>query len=264
MIDFTDVRRGSEPTFLFFARQLRMSFEHALQECQITGWQMMSLREARQHLPEGYVVPEVRLSPGAPRVEKHVLVFVSYYCPEDMARKLERLQGDPDIIAWQNNGADRVYRACQRDDRWVKDPPPFYPFAAPVLEKDKAQIPGVRRGEEPTFLFLSKQDAAALEHYLEGLGATGWQMSQDVEAIRGLFSLAPEAGYPDGEAVFISYFHPEDMRRKLDEILSGEDYITWRRNSAAHTAALQAYAKKWDSDPPPFPETEHIERPDRR
>lgn len=262
MIDFADVRRGSEPTFLFFARQLRMSFEHALQECQITGWQIMSLMEARQYLPEGYVVPEVRLSPGAPRVEKRVLVFVSYYSPEDMTRKLERLSSDPDIIAWQNNGADRVYRACQRDDRWVKDPPPFYPFAAPVLEKDKAQIPGVRRGEEPTFLFLSKQDVADLEHYLEDHGTTGWQIVQDTEAVRGLL---PEGELlEDGEAVFISYFNPEDMCRKLDEILSGEDYITWRRNSAAHTAALQAYARKWDSDPPPFPETEHIERLDRR
>lgn len=262
MIDFADVRRGSEPTFLFFARQLRMSFEHALQECQITGWQIMSLREARQYLPEGYAVPEVRLHPGAPRVEKRVLVFVSYYNSEDMARKLERLSSDPDIIAWRNNGADRVYRACLRDDRWVKDPPPFYPFAAPVLEENKAQIPDVRRGEEPTFLFLSKQDAADLEHYLEDHGTTGWQIVQDTEAVRGLL---PEGELPeDGEAVFISYFNPEDMRRKLDEILSGEDYITWRRNSAAHTAALQAYARKWDSDPPPFPETEHIERPDRR
>ena len=146
MIDFTDVRRENAPTVLFFARQLRMSLEHALQECQITGWQIMSLRDVQPHLPEGYIIPEVRLYPGAPRVEKHVLAFVSYYNERDMARKLEQLQSDPDIISWQNNGAARLYRACQRDDRWVKDPPPFYQFAAPVLEEDKAQIPGVKRG----------------------------------------------------------------------------------------------------------------------
>ena len=259
MIDFTDVRRENAPTVLFFARQLRMSLEHALQECQITGWQIMSLRDVQPHLPEGYIIPEVRLYPGAPRVEKHVLAFVSYYNERDMARKLEQLQSDPDIISWQNNGAARLYRACQRDDRWVKDPPPFYPFAAPVLEEDKAQIPGVKRGNEVSFLILPKQDAAALEHYLESQNATGWQMTQDTETVLELLTRAPGGG----ETVFVSYFDPEDLRRKLDEILSSEEVIAWRQNNAAHTAALQAYAQKWTDDPPPFPKIKQKEQPDR-
>lgn len=261
MLNFSDVRRGSKPTFLFFARQLRMSFEHALQECQITGWQIMSLREVQPHLPEGYAIPEVRLSPGAPRVEKHPLAFVSYYDPEDMARKLEQLSTDPDILQWQNNGSDRLTRAYLRDDKWVKDPPPFYPFATPVAEENKAQLPGVRRGEEPTFLFLSEQDVPALEHYLENHGTTGWEITQDVEAVRGLL---PDGECPDGSAVFVSYFHPEDMRRKLDEILSSEEIIAWRERQAAHAEAAREYALKWSSDPPPFPKTESTERPDRR
>ena len=258
MIDFSDVRRGSKPTFLFFARQLRMSFGHTLQECQITGWQIMSLRGVQPHLPEGYIIPEVRLSPGAPRTEKHPLAFVSYYDPEDMARILERLSSDPDIIKWQNNGTDRLTRAYLRDDKWVKDPPPFYPFAAPVCECSKAQLPNVRRGEEPTFLFLSEQDVPALEHYLENHGTTGWEITQDVEAVQGLL---PDGECPkDGSAVFVSYFHPEDMRRKLDEILSSEEIISWREQQAAYTAAMLEYMRKWAADPPPFPKTEQPDR----
>ncbi len=217
MINFSDVRRENAPTFLFFARQLREPFKYALQECQITDWQIMSLREVRPHLPDGYVIPEVRLSPGAPRVEKHVLAFVSYYNQSDMARKLEQLSSDPDIINWQNSRADRGYRACLQDDRWLKDPPPFYPFAAPAAEENRAQIPGVKRGEEPAFFFFPRQYASDLEHYLENHGVTGWQIVQDTEEIRELLPRVPE----DGEAVFLSFFDPSDMRRKLDEILSG-------------------------------------------
>ena len=259
MINFSDVRRGTEPTFLFFARHLRTPLEYALQECQITGWQIMSLREVRPYLPEGYVIPEVRLYPGAPRVEKHVLAFVSYYNQSDMARKLEQLQNDPDIISWQNNRADRVYRACLRDDRWVKDPPPFYPFAAPAAEEDSAQIPGVRRSDEPAFFFFPQQYAPDLAHYLENHDVTGWQIMQDTEAIRPLLPRTPA----DGEAVLISCFDPEDMRRKLDEILSSEEITTWRQHNAAHTAAWQAYKRKQYDDPPPFPEKIQEERPDR-
>ena len=67
----------------------------------------------------------------------------------------------------------------------------------------------------------------------------------------------------DGSAV-VSYFHPEDMRRKLDEILSSDEIAAWQEQQAAHTAAMLEYAQKWSSDPPPFPKTESTERPDRR
>ena len=257
MIDFSNVRRSSKPAFLFFARQLRMSLEYALKECQITGWQIMSLREVRPHLPEGCAIPEVRLSPGAPRIEKHILAFVSYYDPEDMARILEQLSSDPDILKWQNSGSDCVYRAYLRDDKWAKDPPPFYPFVNPACECSKAQIPGVRRGEEPTFLFLSKQDVPALEHYLENHDTTGWEIITDPEAIRGLL---PDSGCPDGSAVFASYLDQADMRRKLEEVLSSEEIAAWRERRAAHTAALREYARKWADDLPPFPKTEQSDR----
>ena len=116
MIDFTDVRLESEPTFFFFARGLQTAFEHALEECQITGWQIMTRREAQQYLPEDFVIPEVRISPGAPRIEKSVLVFVSHYNPDDMARKLVEISNDPDILAWLIDRAERLAEAYKRGE----------------------------------------------------------------------------------------------------------------------------------------------------
>ena len=79
MVDFTDVRQESETTFLFFARYLETNLRYALKECQITGWQIMTKREALQYLPDDFQVPEVRLYQGAPHVEKMVSVFVSHF-----------------------------------------------------------------------------------------------------------------------------------------------------------------------------------------
>ena len=116
MIDFTDVRIESEPTFFFFARGLRTAFEHALEECQITGWKVMTQREAQQYLPEDFVMPEVRISPGAPRIEKCPLVLVSHYNPDDMARKLVEISNDPDILAWLNARAKSLAEAYERGE----------------------------------------------------------------------------------------------------------------------------------------------------
>lgn len=251
MINFSDVRRESTPAFVFFARQLRTFLEYALKECQITGWQIMTRREVQPYLPEGFVIPEVRISPGTPRVEKHVLVFVSNFNQNDMLRKLEEIQCDQDIIDWQNAGGERLMQACLRDEKWVKDPPPFYPFTVHVREENKAQIPGVWRGEKPTFWFFPKEYIPVLEWYLENHGTTGWQIAANPEDIRVFL---PERGYPGETVAFISYFNLEDMRRKLDEILSSEDYIAWQRRSAAHAAAMREYAQNWRSDPPPFPD----------
>lgn len=113
MIDFSDVRRESEPTFVFFARQLRSSLEYALQTCQITGWQIMTKKEAQQYLPDDFTIPEVRISPGAPRVEKNVLAFVSHFNAEDMGQKIQELRSDLDIINWQNDRAKRAYEAYE-------------------------------------------------------------------------------------------------------------------------------------------------------
>ena len=52
MIDFSSVRLESEPTCLLFARSLRIALEHALKECQATGWQIVTPEEAARHFPE--------------------------------------------------------------------------------------------------------------------------------------------------------------------------------------------------------------------
>lgn len=116
MVDFNDVRRESEPTFFFFARSRREGFEYALKGCQVSDWQIMTRREAQQYLPEDFVIPEVRISPNAPRVEKDVLVFVSHYNQSDIARKLEEISNDPDIIAWSIARAKRAAEAYERGE----------------------------------------------------------------------------------------------------------------------------------------------------
>lgn len=116
MVDFNDVRIESEPTFFFFASALRREFEHALEECHITGWKIITHWEARKYLPEDFVMPEVRISPGAPRIEKCPLVFVSHYNTDDMARKLIRISNDPDIIAWLDDRARRLAEAYERGE----------------------------------------------------------------------------------------------------------------------------------------------------
>ena len=116
MVDFNDVRQESEPTYFFFARALRKLFEHALEECHITGWKIITKREALQYLPEDFVMPEVRISPWAPRIEKDPMVFVSHYNTDDMARKLFRISNDPDIIAWSLRIAGELAEAYERGE----------------------------------------------------------------------------------------------------------------------------------------------------
>lgn len=116
MVDFKDVRIESEPTFFFFARSLRETFEHALDECQVSDWKIMTRRAVLHYLPEDFVIPEVRISPGAPRVEKDVLVFVSHYNQSDMARKFEEIQYDSDIRAWSIARAKRLAEAYERGE----------------------------------------------------------------------------------------------------------------------------------------------------
>ena len=109
MVDFNDVRRESEPTFFFFARPLRTAFEYALKECQITGWQIMTRKEALKYLPEDFVIPEVRISPDAPRIEKSVRVFVSHYNLNDVARKafnFEKLHKVYCIVLMENSPSE--------------------------------------------------------------------------------------------------------------------------------------------------------------
>ena len=116
MVNFNDVRRESEPTFFFFARSRRETFEYALKECQVSDWQIMTRKEALQYLPEDFVTPEVRISPNAPRVEKNVLVFVSHYNQSDMAQKLEEISNAPDIIAWSLRIAGELAEAYERGE----------------------------------------------------------------------------------------------------------------------------------------------------
>lgn len=116
MVDFNDVRIESEPTFFFFARGLQDAFEHALEECHITGWKIMTHRAALHYLPEDFVMPEVRISPGAPRIEKCPLVFVSHYNTDDMARKLVKISNDPDILAWSLRIAGELAEAYERGE----------------------------------------------------------------------------------------------------------------------------------------------------
>ena len=260
MVDFNDVRRESEPTFFFFASSLRLAFEYALKECQITGWQIMTRKEALQYLPEDFVIPEVRISPGAPRVEKAVLVFVSHYNQSDIARKFEGIQYDSDVRAWLNAGGERLMKDCRREDKFLKDPAPFYPFAGSTREEDKAQIEGVRRGKEPTFFWFSRQHEADLVHYLEKHDITGWEIITDLEGVQNY--LPEGANIPDVPdiAVMVSYFDPADMERKLTEILSNEDNIAWRLKNIEASIRMQEYRQRWLNDPPPFPDGKYQER----
>ena len=106
MIDFNDVRRESEPTFLLFPRSMRLFLERALKVCQITDWQIMTSIEAQRYLPADFVIP----NPGKPS-----LVFVSHYSREDMSKKLLEIQHDPDIIKWVDAGCERLVKdICAR------------------------------------------------------------------------------------------------------------------------------------------------------
>ena len=76
----------------------------------------MTKWEAQQYLPEDSILPEVRISPGAPRIEKCPLVFVSHYNPDDMARKLAEISNDPDMIAWSLRIAGELAEAYERGE----------------------------------------------------------------------------------------------------------------------------------------------------
>ena len=102
MIDFSGVRRESEPTCLFFARSLRMALEHALKERQATGWRIMTSEKAARHFPEAGLF-----------IGDSVLAFVSHCNREDMSRKSLEVERDPDIIDWLNAGCERLIRDCQ-------------------------------------------------------------------------------------------------------------------------------------------------------
>ena len=110
MIDFNDVRRESEPTFLLFPRSMRLFLERALKVCQITDCQIMTRQEVQRHLPKDFTIPEAEISSGVPLIEEPPLVFVSHYNCDDMSRKLLEIQHDPDIIRWIDAGCERLMK----------------------------------------------------------------------------------------------------------------------------------------------------------
>ena len=82
--DFRSVPCGDQLAVTFFPGLVERSLRHFLEEQGITGWSIVSKRDALVRFPDAKVPEDIRLCPGSPRVEKRVKCLVSYYDPDAM------------------------------------------------------------------------------------------------------------------------------------------------------------------------------------
>lgn len=94
--DFRSVPCGDKLAVTFFPGLVERSLRHFLEEQGITGWSIVSKRDALVRFPDAKVPEDIRLCPGSPRVEKRVKCLVSYYDPDAMYAEILKVNDSPE------------------------------------------------------------------------------------------------------------------------------------------------------------------------
>lgn len=111
---FRDMKQDVHTTYYFFPTVYVNSLNHFLEESKITDWEILSKKQALTQLPEDFVIPEVRLTPTAPRIEKRISCFVSHYDIQDVKREYWRLVFSQEWLDWNNDVARRALEDYER------------------------------------------------------------------------------------------------------------------------------------------------------
>ena len=122
---FQNLKRGPKVTYFFVPEVYIPGLEHFLKEELITGWELVLKRDILPHLPDGFKIPEVRLTETAPRVEKRVACFVSYYDETTVNDAYLRLIYSQAWLDWHNGNASKAMRDYEFEEAMAKDPSPM-------------------------------------------------------------------------------------------------------------------------------------------
>lgn len=122
----------------------------------------------------------------------------------------------------------------------------------------------VRRGNEITVITILNTNVPAIEHWMEELSVTGWEICDahtvllhlgsdyPLETSLPVWPDMPEFTRSDQVSYFVSFYNKADMQKKLDEILSSKENADWEMQRAGEAARAHAYEEAFARDPGPF------------
>ena len=127
--DFRSVPRCGKLAVTFFPGLVEHSFRHFLEEQGITGWSIISKRDALARFPDTKVPEDIRLYPGSPRVETQVRCLVSYRDPDAMYAEILKVNDSPENKDWLAGLSNQYFKEEERamEDQHP-DPAPAQPL----------------------------------------------------------------------------------------------------------------------------------------
>ena len=127
--DFRSVPRCGKLAVTFFPGLVEPSLRHFLEEQGITGWSIISKRDALARFPDTKVPEDVRLYPGSPRVETQVRCLVSYRDPNAMYAEILKVNDSPENKDWLAGLSEQYFKEeeCATEDQHP-DPAPAQPL----------------------------------------------------------------------------------------------------------------------------------------
>lgn len=152
--DFRSVPCCDRPTVTFFPGLVECSLRHFLEEQGITGWSIISMRDALIRFPDTKIPEDIRLCPGSPRVEKRVKCLVSYYDPDAMYAEILKVNDSPENRDYLAECSEQYLKEeeCAMENQHPNPaarPYPWYDDRVEAVRKaDPA--PQVQATEEPT------------------------------------------------------------------------------------------------------------------
>ena len=139
--DFRSVPCGDKLAVTFFPGLVERSLRHFLEEQGITGWSIVSKRDALARFPDTKVPEDIRLCPGSPRVEKRVKCLVSYYDPDAMYAEILKVNDSPenrDYLAGLSEQYLKQEECAMEDQR--PGPAQPYPWYDDRVEADRKSV----------------------------------------------------------------------------------------------------------------------------
>lgn len=127
--DFRSVPRCGKLAVTFFPGLVEPSLRHFLEEQGITGWSIISKRDALARFPDTKVPEDIRLYPGSPRVETQVRCLVSYRDPDAMYAEILKVNDSPENKDWLAGLSNQYFKEeeCAMEDQHP-DPAPAQPL----------------------------------------------------------------------------------------------------------------------------------------
>lgn len=138
--DFRSVPCGDKLAVTFFPGLVERSLRHFLEEQGITGWSIVSKRDALVRFPDTKVPEDIRLCPGSPRVETRVKCLVSYYDPDAMYAEILKVNDSPenrDYLAGLSEQYLKQEECAMEDQRpGPAQPYPWYDDRVEAVRKE--------------------------------------------------------------------------------------------------------------------------------